>query len=106
MSTHTPGPWKARTFRDEKARFIAQTGDYLPHIECISYGERSEQDAAFIVRACNAHEELVQTLRKARAALYNVPEVGEKYDQQHSHTHAQACLDIDEALRLAEGRSA
>lgn len=50
-----------------------------------------------------AHATMVACLEKARAALYNVPEVGKQYDQQHSHTHTQACLDIEAALRLAKG---
>ena len=102
MNKHTSGPWAVRSLGGHQLRWIGQVGDYLPHVECTSHGERSEQDAAFIVRACNAHEELVKALKKAKAALYNVPEVGKKYDQQHSHTHSQACLDIDIAIAKAE----
>jgi hypothetical protein len=39
-----------------------------------------------------------KALEQAKEALYNVPMVGELYDQQHSDTHMNACLAIDKAL--------
>lgn len=45
---------------------------------------------------------MYEALRHAKSALYNVPEVGKRYDQQHSHTHALACLDVEAAIALAE----
>lgn len=94
--THTPGPWIA-----EQNMIRQPNGSKRRRIVCPPDHD-GMQDAAYIVRACNAHEELVKALKKARAALYNVPEVGKKYDQQHSDTHLRACLEIDQALALAE----
>lgn len=44
---------------------------------------------------------LVAALENALQALYNVPEVGKKYDQQHSDTQMAATLVINDALKLA-----
>lgn len=41
---------------------------------------------------------LRETIEKAIEALLNVPEVGKKYDQQHSDTHMQAYLDLKKLL--------
>ena len=115
--TRTPGPWKVRPFSVSKFEdhlmmvYEVQGGDLRQRYNtCDDTGEieklreENKANAVFIARACNAYEELVAALRKAKAALYNVPEVGKKYDQQHSHTHSQACLDIDVAIAKAEGR--
>lgn len=48
-----------------------------------------------------AHDMLVAALKLAEEALYNVPEVGKKYDQQHSDTHLRATLAIQDALKQA-----
>jgi hypothetical protein len=45
---------------------------------------------------------LLEALRDIREALYNVPEVGEVYDQQHSDTHMRAALLITDLIRQAE----
>lgn len=57
-----------------------------------------------IVKAVNSYEVMREALIAARSSLYNVPEVGKRYDQQHSDTHMRACLAIDRALALAEGK--
>ena len=44
---------------------------------------------------------VIDILRQARAALLNVPCVGDIYDQQHSDTHLAAYLAIDDALASA-----
>lgn len=59
---HTPTPWK--TFRlsrdsDEKERLIITTADGEGEITGFIYDER---DAAFILRAVNAHEALVEAM--------------------------------------------
>lgn len=48
--------------------------------------------------------ELVEALKLAKTALYNVPIVGGLYDQQHSDTHIRACLNVERAITRAEGR--
>jgi hypothetical protein len=49
----------------------------------------------------NLTKVLVAALENALQALYNVPEVGKKYDQQHSDTQMAATLVINDALKLA-----
>jgi hypothetical protein len=44
------------------------------------------------------HEEFRQ-IRQAIEALYNVPEVGGVYDQQHADTHLKAAVELEEALK-------
>ena len=41
---------------------------------------------------------LLNALETAREALYNVPMVGDVYDQQHSDTHMQAALVAQDAI--------
>lgn len=76
---HTPTPWKANLTHNEPCVY-AGTGsgrgiaymqaENTPHIE--NSAERAA-NAAFIVRACNAHEDLVAALREAQAALNGAP---------------------------------
>ena len=65
MSTHTPGPWTV----DKYSRIITPTREVLlvsgvalpsgnhPKIE------EADANAAFIVRACNTHEDLVKACK-------------------------------------------
>ena len=79
MAEHTPGPWMQRSRPTGKARLERQIyageSDTLGYIaECYSpissfnnYGgpktvQEAEANAAFIVRACNSHDELVAML--------------------------------------------
>ena len=39
-----------------------------------------------------------RALIRSREALYNVPPVGEFYDQQHADTHMTAVLEIQDLL--------
>lgn len=62
MSTHTPGPWAHNTVTNTvyvKGRIIAKVKD--PDIKHMT--EEDIVNATFIVRACNAHEELLEALR-------------------------------------------
>ncbi len=45
--------------------------------------------------------ELKDAIDEALCALSNVPEVGERYDQQHSDTHMRAYLRLKEALEAS-----
>jgi hypothetical protein len=45
---------------------------------------------------------LIEVLRTVLDALYNVPIVGEKYDQQHSDTHMRAAIDLKVAITELE----
>jgi hypothetical protein len=43
--------------------------------------------------------ETIKAVAQAIEALYNVPEVGDIYDQQHSDTHMRAVLSLTDALK-------
>lgn len=49
--------------------------------------------------------DLVKQLQAILSALYNVPCVGDEYDQQHSDTHMQAALDLAEIIKRLQGGS-
>lgn len=99
---HSTLPWEIDWHADRvgiKAKnwhvfLITDKGRLIPSVE----------DTRFIIRACNNYYKLLKALKDARTALQNVPEVGQKYDQQHSYTHVQACLDIEEAIENAEAK--
>ena len=57
IPTHTPGPWIA-----EQNMIRQPNGSKRRRIVCPPDHD-GMQDAAFIVRACNAHEELVKFAR-------------------------------------------
>lgn len=100
MSTHTPGPWALNTQDNglnDSGTILGAGIVIVPDI----YG-RSKAEADSNAALIKAAPDLLKALRAARAALYNVPEVGKRYDQQHSATHAQACLDIDAVIARAE----
>lgn len=72
MSTHTPGPWEIDEESEDNAgqTALSITSDNRPGYICgIHCAEGVELDvidranAAFIVRACNAHGELVKALK-------------------------------------------
>jgi hypothetical protein len=43
--------------------------------------------------------ETIKAIVRAIEALYNVPVVGDTYDQQHSDTHMNAVLSLTSALK-------
>lgn len=60
---HTPTPWKASgnaVFRDGHCLAMTGTDIWMPEVE--------EANAAFIVRACNAHDDLVAALEAVAEA--------------------------------------
>ena len=111
---HTPGPWKlveGNTYFQKLGQLLttwpiySQEGNIIAVAiqhdgENYSTATQFQDDARLIAAA----PEMLDMLHRAKAALYNVPEVGHKYDQQHSHTHAQACLDIEQLITRATGR--
>lgn len=87
MSTHTPTPWVW-----DKSRGVV----YI----CLRSGKRiammigavlaEEDDATFIVSACNAHDDLITAL-KAMVA----------YDDTGPESHVDFMLTYDNAMKLA-----
>lgn len=89
MSTqHTPTPWhdeigapgssSGLTVRDENGNIIARVG--------------SIDDAAFIVRACNAHDELVAALRGLLDATKDIRGIDPEEYKPEAFATARAAL--------------
>ena len=55
----------------------------------------------YILHLEEAHYDLVTALEMTINALYNVPCVGDIYDQQHSDTHQAATIAAKAALTKA-----
>lgn len=96
----TPTPWKVH-----KAKFD-DIGDYLPiqngiyeiaRVYTPFIPERAE-NAAFIVRAVNAHDALVEALKYANTYISEELASGSGLDRIHSVFDS-----ISSALKLAEG---
>src|SRR5207244_12480944 len=58
----------------------------------------SEQDARYACHATNVLPGLAQAISHAIEAFRNVPQVGAKYDHQHSNAHQAAVLELEELL--------
>lgn len=71
-TTHTATPWEVHEVRDDgeviSRGFCQVGGKGINRGEC--YELFSEEDAEFIVRACNCHDELLAAL-KAMVASYD-----------------------------------
>lgn len=83
---HTPTPWK-----------VSQTGKFVMHSRSgtlLNVCEASKEDAAFIVRAVNSHEELFRVLKSMHAHYQGQDMVYGK--------HPYAC-GACEAMARAEG---
>ena len=74
MSKHTPTPWSVDDTRlgiMAGYQSIAQT--FRDRSKTIADREAEAQaNAAFIVRACNAHEQLVEALKQTADTLWNL----------------------------------
>lgn len=74
-SSHTPTPWRMYLQGDSTSWRITPKPEGVPatglgEIASIpNYGEESQANAAFIVRAVNAHDSLVEALRNVVAAF-------------------------------------
>lgn len=72
MSAHTPTPWytgegkAARIVYAQHGFAVADATIYHARIEPVM---EAEENAAFIVRACNAHDDLVAALQAAVARV-------------------------------------
>jgi len=103
--THTPGPWvndeglhNMMEFRiySPTGRVIARLQDFTTFREDV---EEAEANAAFIVRACNAHEELVK-------ALETLLERANGLDQSATHDGLSNCNAITKArIAIAKAKA-
>ena len=97
-SAHAATPWRildkdAYCYHVVSADASFQTG-------CITFDGRGLANAEFIVRACNAHDELVKAAQQAAAFLDTV-----EWNDNHSEsegTNAQHALEA--ALAKADGK--
>lgn len=65
---HTAGPWKLE-YIGKTVRVVTDEpgADYGDDVAVLPNTEQCTADAAFIVRACNAHDELVEAAKSAEA---------------------------------------
>jgi hypothetical protein len=88
--THTPGPWVAKSGHNQT--ILGPNGEALAFT---SFGKNIDDktNAAFIVRACNSHEAMLEALKVAQAIINKDIDITE-----------MDCEQIAKAIRLAEGR--
>lgn len=104
---HTPTPWKAELHRNGGAT-IRQVGDDAKNergaIATLTFGPRAlvRADADFIVRAVNAHDDLLTALSSARAWVDSMPNQALANQCRDSDWYHAACT----AIRTATGRIA
>jgi hypothetical protein len=101
--THTPTPWDYYE-NDGEPAIVTNDGTWRGTVAKVELSE----DAAFIVRACNAHDALVEALEMARSRIQwlAVEEVrrNSNPNMPHKVTDRQNDLaNIDAALKLARG---
>jgi hypothetical protein len=104
---HAPPPWKFHLGRGANPRFHIQTeGGYqiasTPALDSLSKEENEgrENDAAFIVRAVNAHEELLASAKNALNVLAGVA-TGQLVG---IHPDSNAIRELRLAIAKAEGK--
>jgi hypothetical protein len=102
---HTPTPWYTNDYGliygepaedQDEAPFVA---DVIADRECAAFGimpDTERANIAFIVRACNAHDEFIAALKLALQALNTAPRY--RVDDTDSYRIASA---IEAALRQA-----
>lgn len=80
MNKHTPTPWVI----NPKAKAVVMTADGHTICNCgcsSQYQDEWEKNAAFIVKACNAHDDLVALIKRSKEfltlAIENAKEKGD-----------------------------
>lgn len=108
---HTPTPWRYSFNPSGKfeigtnKEYVALTIPYGMVNQPIEYYPREEANAEFIVRACNAHEELLKALYENWNQLGNVPRHIRTKQQQKALNLARLLMEklgFIEALAKAE----
>lgn len=70
--THTPTPWKIRAYGEPGAVTSKVYFRYCLNDDALCYSTdraEAEANAAFIVRACNAHERMLKAIKWALACM-------------------------------------
>jgi hypothetical protein len=104
-ATHTSTPWKCRNQRGPIREAIDIGGEQLT---CTAYGmdpQHTEANASFIVRACNAHDELVAALEDALDRLASVDRMFHKAIRQEQEGELGQITRGRAALKLAKGEA-
>lgn len=74
---HTPGPWDLWHSHERKGHLMTEVYATSSHIATVHNphddATEAEASAAFIVRACNSHEELLEALKALRAEVPDTP---------------------------------
>jgi hypothetical protein len=105
---HTSTPWHVEHTDDGYIRINNDNGD-LP-IEDSGNGRHpinvSMDDAAFIVRCVNSHQELLAVLKSAHRALEILTDPNEDGAKCIGHINTVSCIqdDIEQAIARAEGK--
>lgn len=69
---HTPTPWNmGRDYESKDTCFISGGRQIIANLDGL---DNKEANAAFIVRACNSHEALTETIQLAEQFLNSLPE--------------------------------
>lgn len=89
--THTPGPWIATEYHDARDNSHGfEIGGHPDHnaglSACVCSGPDCEANAAFIVRACNSHAELLAALKLAATMQEPADKIGRMIWSGHMAT--------------------
>lgn len=109
MTQHTRTPWRTDPdycndiqTSDGKLTIASiwheEGGPWLPPLE------EAEANAAFIVRACNAHDDMLSALRDVAEYLGDEP-VAPSYPSAHHAATVALIRSVRAAIARAEGRS-
>lgn len=99
----TPNPWRLET-RDGVPGVVDPHGTWIITVWLSPHGENvAIANAAFIARACNAHDEVVKALETARAHIRD--EIGQ-FGARSDYADTNTIATIDAALALASGDAA
>ncbi len=91
---HTTTPWTVKqcTYEPAAGSRFELRNEHGPVADIIAYRHQDQQDPAFIVRACNSHEILIEALEDL------LKEIGNWMPAETG-----ACLDAHKALDYAKG---
>lgn len=100
MSAHTPTPWYVQPFARGMPEIRAANGAEIAEIFPFNFDADDPQtmaNARYIVRACNAHDELVAALESAMAVLCG--------DEMNKSSLIKALTEGRAALAKAKGEA-
>lgn len=107
MNEHTPLPWRELYLGSEGYAIKGNTGNKLEDIRTIARlihktFEQDKANAIFIVKACNAHEDLLKVAKEAEYALLCVPYAGINSKEYEKFT--MAIEKLQSVIAKVEGK--